>query len=450
MTALDRENKGRNKFWKGVLAGALAMAFAGLAVVGVAAGISMIGRTVIDSQGQMISNSASGADASGGLDLNRISSKIQLLEKVADEYFLFDVNEEDMEAGIYKGMLAGLDDPYTTYYTAEEYQAMTEETEGVYCGIGVLISQSVESGIITVLRVFPGSPAEEAGIRKGDILYKVGDLLAYEQDLELLVEQYIRGEEGTYTDLTILRDGQQLPVHVERRMVENMTVESQLLPDKTGYVMVTQFDIVTAEQFIAAVEELESQGMERLVIDLRDNPGGVVDVCVEMAAYILPEEPFDGTILSTANKDGQAERYYCKDGRIFHEVYDGKTRDSRYPIEDGHELDMPIAILMNGMSASASEVFAGALRDYGAAVLVGTTSYGKGIVQSLLPLADGSAVKVTTAHYYTPDGFDLHGKGLEPDVEVKLELDADLIGQYDVPLERDNQVQKAIETLKEK
>lgn len=445
---MENEKKNKNRFWKGVLVGALVTAFAGLVIVGIAAGISIIGHTVMDGQSMAGIIESSGNPEEEALNLQRIGNKLDLLEQVVDDYFLFeeDVDTEQMEAGIYKGMLAGLEDPYTTYYTAEEYRAMTEETEGVYCGIGVQVSQNLETGIITILRVFPGSPAEEAGLKKGDILYKVGALDVYDQELDTLVSQYIRGEEGTFVDLTVLRDGEEISATVERRMVESVTVEAQLLPDKTGYVMVTQFDLVTADQFISAVDSLEKQGMERLVIDLRDNPGGVVDACVKMAAYLLPEDQYEGTILSTADKNGKGDRYYCQGGKL---LFEGSGSNPEYPMDDGHELDMPIAVLINGMSASASEVFAGALRDYGMATLVGTTSFGKGIVQALLPLDDGSAVKVTIAHYYTPAGHDIHKKGLEPDVEIELELDEDLIGQYDVPLDRDNQVQKAIEVLKQ-
>lgn len=446
---MERENKNRNKFWKGVLVGALVTAFAGLIIVGVATGISVIGRSVIDNQQtQIVESSGAAQQSRQQLDMNTLERKLNMLQRIVDEYFLFDEDMDKVEAGIYKGMMSGLDDPYSVYYTPEEYEALSEETEGVYCGIGVLVSQSIDTGLITALRVFPGSPAEEAGMKKGDILYKVEDIDASSEELDVLVQQYIRGPEGTFVNLTVVRDGEEIDLHIERRMVENATVEHQLLEDKTGYIMVTQFDIVTGDQFKAAVDDLEAQGMERLVIDLRDNPGGVVQSCVDMAAYILPEDKFDGTILSMATKTGKAERYYCEDGEIRHEVYDGAPRDDLYPRKDGHELNIPIAVLMNGQSASASEVFAGALQDYGKAVLVGTTSFGKGIVQSLIPLTDGSAVKLTVAHYYTPGGSDLHEKGLTPDVEVKLELDEDLKGQYDIPLDRDNQVQKAIEVLK--
>ena len=446
---MDRENKGIGKFWKGVLVGTLVTAFAGLVIVGVATGISVIGRAVMESQvqEQIAESSAASESEQQKLNMRAIGRKINTLEKVVDQYFLFDEDMQGMEDGIYKGMLAGLKDPYTVYYTPEEYEALGEETEGVYCGIGVLVSQNIKSGIVTALRVFPGSPAEEAGMKKGDILYKVGDIEATGEDLDMLVQEHIRGEEGTFVDLTVLRDSEEIPLHIERRMVEVATVEHRLLEDKTGYIMVTQFDTVTGAQFISAVDDLEAQGMERLVIDLRDNPGGVLESCVQMAAYVLPDDQFDGTILTTADKNEKGDRYFSADGKVRYESDGAPVRNPYFPMEDGHELNIPIAVLINGESASASEVFAGALQDYGVAKLVGTTSFGKGIVQSLLPLTDGSAVKITTAHYYTPAGHDLHKKGLTPDVEVEQVLDEELTGEYDIPFEKDNQLQKAVETL---
>lgn len=447
---MEQETRTKNKFWKGVLVGSLVTAFAGLIIVGIATGISLIGRTVIDNQIRVEMQSAGEA---GGkeIDLNRIERKINTLEGIIDRNFLFedDVDAEKMEAGIYKGMMAGLEDPYTTYYTKEEYEAMTEETEGIYCGIGVMVSQNISSGIVTVIRVFKDSPAEEAGMKKGDILYKVNDVEASGMELDMLVKQEIRGEEGTYVDITVMRNGEEVPLKVQRRIVEVTTVEHQMLEDKTGYILVTQFDIVTAAQFKAAVDDLEARGMERLVIDLRDNPGGVLDAVVDMAAYVLPEDKWDGTILSTSDKYGRGVRYYCEDGEIRFEANDGEGPNNDYPKKDEHEIKVPIAVLINGESASASEVFAGALHDYDAAELVGTTSFGKGIVQSLIRLEDGSAVKVTVSHYYTPSGFDLHKKGLEPDVEIEYEVSEELKDALEVPLDQDNQVQKAIEILKQ-
>ncbi|MCI8765290.1 MAG: S41 family peptidase [Lachnospiraceae bacterium] len=438
----------KGKFWKGVLVGSLVTAFVGLIIVGIAAGINLIGQTVMDNQAQM--QVEADTDGQTGLDLDTINQKLNTLKHLVDYNFLFeeDIDSEKLEAGIYKGMLAGLEDPYTVYYTPEEYESLTEETEGVYCGIGVLVSQNISSGVITALRVFQGSPAEEAGMKKGDILYKVGDTEASEMELDVLVQKKIRGEEGTYVDITVIRDGEEKKLHIQRRIVEVTTVESRMLENQVGYIQVTQFELVTGEQFKQAVDSLDQQGMESLIIDLRDNPGGVLDAVVEMAAYILPEDTLDGMIVSTSDKNGKGDRYYSEGGKICF-ASDSGQKDPRYPKKDGHELDIPMVVLINGNSASASEVFAGALQDYGCAKLVGTTSFGKGIVQSLVQLDDGSAVKMTVSHYYTPGGADLHKKGLDPDVEIEMEVPEDLKDAFEVPLERDNQVQKALEVLEE-
>lgn len=450
---MEKDYKSRTKFWKGVLVGALVTAFAGLIIVGIATGISLIGRTVIDNQSpsHTIESSGEAAPVRQELDMQKIGAKLETLQEIVNQYYLFDEDMEKVEAGIYKGMLAGLEDPYTVYYTPEEYQSLTEETEGVYCGIGVLVTQNMETGIITALRVFRGSPAEEAGMLKGDILYKIGDIEASTEDLDMLVKQHIRGEEGTYVDITVLRDGEELPLRIQRRIVETTTVEGQMLDEETGYILVTQFEIVTGDQFKKMIDELKAQGMKKLVLDLRDNPGGVLDSCVDIAAYILPDDQWDGTIISTSDKYGKGVRYYSEGGKIRYEANDGGGKDPRYPKEDGHELDLPIVVLINENSASAAEVLAGALQDYDKATLVGTTTFGKGIVQSVLPLEDGSAVKVTISHYYTPSGFDLHKKGLEPDIVVEpKEIEGDEIsyGKYDeVSVETDAQLKKAVELL---
>lgn len=445
---MENESRSGNKFWKGVLVGALVTAFAGLLLVGVGLAISLVGRMVIDDHVRIQAEGDRQED-SREIDLGAVNYKINTLEALVDRDFLFeeDIDAGEMEAGIYKGMMAGLGDPYTCYYTKEEYEALTEETEGTYCGIGALISQNMETGVVTILRVFKGSPAERAGLKKWDILYKVGDIEATTMDLDVLVQQEIRGPENTTVELTVLRNGEEVKLRVRREIVEVDTVEYQMLDENTGYIMITQFEMVSGEQFKAAVENLEKQGMKNLVIDLRDNPGGVLDAAVDMSAYIVPEDELDGVLVSTADKNGKGDRYYSEDGEIRYESQVGQT-NSNYPKKDGHELDMPIAILMNGNSASAAEVFAGALRDYGKAKLVGTTSFGKGIVQSLIRLNDGSAVKITTSHYYTPAGVDLHKKGLEPDVEVEYEIPEDLPEDaLEVPLEQDNQVRKAMEVV---
>lgn len=447
----EKKTQGKNKFWKGVLVGALVTAFAGLFVVGVATGIQVIGRTMFYQNAPVLTSGAEGDSKKDTLDMRQVDQKVGLLKQLVDQYFLFEenVDTDKMEAGIYKGLLAGLEDPYTVYYTAEEYDALTEETEGVYCGIGALVSQNINSGVTTVIRVFKNSPAEAAGMKKGDILYKVDDVEATAMELDVLVQQHIRGERKTPVDIIVLRGGEEVKLHIIRDTVEVTTVEYQMMNENTGYILITQFEQVTSAQFQEAVEALEGQGMEQLIIDLRDNPGGVLEAVVDMAAYVLPEDKLEGTLVSTSDKYGKGVRYYCEDGKLRYEANDGQGPDKRYPKTDGHEIQVPIVLLVNGNSASASEVFAGALRDYGCAKLVGTTTFGKGIVQSLVPLGDGSAVKMTISHYYTPSGYDLHKKGLEPDVEIELEVPEDLMGAYEIPLERDNQVQRALEVLEE-
>lgn len=385
-------------------------------------------------------------DTTGTLNLWTIKENIGMLQGLIEKYYLFEEDPETVENGIYKGMMSGLGDPYSVYYTPEEYAVLMETSEGQFCGIGCMVSQNLETGQTVILRVFDDSPAREAGILAGDILYTVSGEDVSGIDLDLLTSQYIRGEEGTTVDLTVYRDGQYIDMTVERRQVEVQTVSHQLMADQTGYVSVMEFDMVTTDQFKKAVEEMESQGMERLVIDLRNNPGGILDVAVDMAAYLLPEDRMNGLLVYTKDKNGQGDRFYCRDGQIQYENdYEDRT-DGSYPKKDGHQLDLPIAVLINGDSASASELFSGALRDYDWAVLVGTTTFGKGIVQGVIPFADGSGIKMTNARYYTPSGFDLHGKGLEPDVEV--ELDPALLERQSVSLEEDNQFLEAVRVLK--
>lgn len=441
------ENK--NRFWKGVLTGVLVTSFAGLIIVGVATGIQLIGRTVIDNQVQtqiIERRSDKEAAESQHLDIEQIGYKVDLLQTIIDQFFLFDGDLGKLEDGIYGGMLSGLEDPYSVYYTATEYEKMKENTEGIYCGIGAVVSQDKSTGIITVVKVFKNSPSEEAGLLPSDIIYKIDDEEVTGTDLDLLVSEHIRGVEGTVVKATVLRGMEYKEIKIVRRQIEIPTVEHKMLADNTGYVMVSQFDLVTPDQFKAALEDLESQGMERLVIDLRDNPGGVLDSVVEMAAYILPEDRMGGMLVYTENKDQKGAKYFCKDGKIQMSADDVGGRDTRYPKPDGHELSIPMAVLINGNSASASEVFAGCMKDYEWAILVGTTTFGKGIVQNLIPLDDGTAIKLTTSHYFTPSGFGLHGKGIEPDVEV--ELDEELRTRISIEPEEDNQLQKAIEVLK--
>ncbi len=426
----------RNKFWKGALVGALLTTFAGLVIVGMSLGILMIGRAA--GKGQT-AESVQAENQEGNLDLNRIASKIQTIQGVIDKYYLFDEDMGNVEDWIYKGMLYGLEDPYTVYYTKDEYEKLMEDTSGEYCGIGVMVSQSATTGIITVTKVFEGTPGAEAGILPGDMIYKVGDTEVTGMDLELVVKDHIKGKEGSPVTITVLREdaGDYIDMTMERRQITVPTVEHEMLADHVGYISVSQFDTVTADQFKSAIDDLEKQGMEKMVVDLRNNPGGVVDAVVSMLDYILPDDlVIEGDpnlvrkkknktlLVYMADKNGEGEQYYAS---------------------DGHEVDVPLAVLVNGQSASASEVFSGALKAYDKAKLVGTKTFGKGIVQTLFPLDNGTAIKMTVAHYYTPSGFDLHGKGLEPDVPV--ELNADLKTKVTIKHEEDNQLSEALKTL---
>ena len=430
------ENK--NKFWKGALVCALLTAFAGLIIVGMSLGIFLIGRTAIDGPQQAAeSNQAENQD--GSLDLNRITKKITTLQQIIDKYYLFDEDTTKVEDWIYKGMMYGLNDPYTTYYTAEEYQKLSEDTEGEYHGIGVMISQNRSTGIITVIKVFKDTPAAEAGMRPGDVLYKVGDMEVTGMDMDILVKDYIKGKDGSEVALTVFRqdEGEYVDLKMERRNVTVQTVEYQMLEDHVGYIAVSQFDVVTADQFKAAVDDLEKQGMKKLLVDLRNNPGGVLDAVVGMLDYILPDD-----LMIEGDKDLVRTN---TEATLLVYMADKNGKGGQEYASDGHSLDIPMAVLVNGESASASEVFTGAMKDYGRATVVGTKTFGKGIVQNLIPLDNGTAIKMTTAHYYTPSGFDLHGKGIEPDVEV--ELKEEFKNQITVDVKEDNQIQAALKAL---
>lgn len=437
----------KNKFWKGVLVGALVIAFAGLMIVGVSAGIFLIGKTVMDQPDQIVQESDPQSSGEGELELDRITEKMNYIQEIVKEYYLFDEDVELVEDGIYMGLMYGLNDPYSVYYNEEDYQSLMEDTSGEYCGIGAMVSQNRTTGISTVVKVFETAPAFEAGMLPGDIIYKVDDEDVAGMELDLLVTNYIRGEEGSRVKVTVLRGdaNEEVDLDIERRKVEVPTVEHEMMADNIGYIYVMQFDGVTGPQFQAAVDDLEKQGMEKLIIDLRDNPGGLLDAVVEMLAYVLPEDKMDGMLVYTADKDGKGDRFFCDDGKIQYESDYGQQA-SGFPKKDGHEIDVPMAVLVNGNSASASEVFTGAIMDYEVGIVVGTQTFGKGIVQSLLPLGDGTAIKLTTAHYYTPSGFDLHGVGLKPDIEV--ELDEELRTKAVVEKDEDNQIQAAIEALK--
>ena len=363
---------------------------------------------------------------SGELNLTStaVEDKITEIETLVQKYYLNEIDTEQVENYLYKGMIAGLDDAYAAYYTKEEYQSMIDSTNGSYYGIGVEMSQNMTTGIITITRVFEGSPAEEAGLLPGDLIYKVQDTEVTGEDLTKVVSM-VKGAEGTTVPISVAREGESdyLTFDVERRTIEIYTVEHRMLDGNIGYISIASFDDVTVNQFLTALEDLENQGETALIIDLRNNGGGLVSSAGSILDRLLPE----GLIVYTEDKYGNREEL--------------KSDAENY-------FDKPLAVLVNGNSASASEIFAGAVKDYGIGTLVGTQTFGKGIVQKVYPLSDGTAVKLTVSKYYTPKGNNIHGIGIAPDVEV--ELDADVANAITIPEEKDNQLQKAVEILTEK
>lgn len=351
-------------------------------------------------------------------------SKIQKMEELISQRFLYDVDEGELEEYIYKGIMAGLGDPYSAYYTKEEFASVMEDTEGVYYGIGVQASQSYETMESTIVQVYEGSPAQEAGLKKGDILWEVDGENVQDMDLNEIVSK-IKGDNGTTVHLKCYRPETEeyVEMDVERRSVEMDTVTGEMLENRIGYIQITGFEGVTAKQFKETLSDLEAQGMEGLIIDLRDNLGGLVDSVVEIADWMLPE----GMIVYTEDKNGEGEQY---------------TSDEE------HQFTKPLAVLVNGYSASASEIFAGAVKAYGTGTLVGTKTFGKGIVQNIISLEDGSAVKMTVSRYFTPDGICIHGEGIEPDLEV--ELPEELKSQPVLTREEDTQLNEAVRTVEEK
>lgn len=308
------ENK--NRFWQGVLVGALITVFGGLIVIGASSFILMMGRAAlnVEEHVQTVEAGSEAEEEKKALDLAEISQKLMLLKQKVDQDFYFEEDTDSMEEGIYAGMMAGLGDPYSCYYTAEQYEELMVDTQGVYCGIGAMISQNLETNVMTIIRVFEGSPAAEGGLLAGDMISKVDGRDVTQEELDIVVNNYVKGEENTEVTLTVFRPSvnDYLDITMTRKSVEVPTVEHQMLTDDIGYVLITQFEMVTAQQFKDAVKDLESQGMKKLMIDLRSNPGGVVDSAVSIAAYMLPE----GDILTTRYKNGQEDVYRTKDKKL--------------------------------------------------------------------------------------------------------------------------------------
>ena len=382
-----------------------------------------------DEESDSMDSSSEGFDTKSG----EVADKTAEIEKLIDNYFYFDQDDEKREESYYDGIMRGLDDPYSVYYTKKEYEKMMEDDSGSFEGIGATVSKNLNQGTIYIVKPLEGSPAEKAGLLPNDIVVAVDDLeITTDMELDYVVD-HIRGEKGSTVTLKVYREGEEdfLSIKIVRDTIENKTVEYEMLDNNIGYIKVEQFIDNTAGLYKEAVDSLQSQGAKGLVIDMRDNPGGIVPVVLEMVDYMVDDEAIaegateKGLLLETKNKDD-------------------KVMD-RIDCSDGHKVDLPMVVLVNGNSASAAEIFTGCLRDYKLAKVVGTTTYGKGIVQSVMKLSDGSAIKITIAKYFLPSGDDIHKKGVDPDFEV--ELDESLRQKVTIEHDEDNQLQEALKHL---
>lgn len=346
--------------------------------------------------------------------------KIEYLEKMIDQEYLGEVDNAEMAEGIYAGLVYGLGDVYSRYYTADEYAQETASTDGAYAGIGVSIQKNKNGGV-QIAECYEGGPGAEAGLQTGDVITAINDTDVTDMELSDVVSLIRENKDKTIV-LTVFRENEEKSreISVDVTDVELPSVFGEMLNKKTGYIQITQFTGVTPQQYKDMFAELKDKGMERLVIDLRDNPGGLLTSVCDILREILPE----GLIVYTEDKYGNREEETC----------DGK-----------HQLDMPLAVLVNENSASASEIFAGAVQDHEVGTIIGTTTYGKGVVQELRQLSDGSAVKLTVSNYYTPNGNSINKVGIKPDVEVKLA--SELLNKDEITHEEDNQLQKALNVI---
>ena len=388
----------------------------GMALALLVSGFVFVGVKVYEAVGSKHLKKTVTADSVVSEDTEK---KLAAIEDVINEYYYqdADIDVGAMTEGMYAGMVSALGDPYSVYYTEEEWADLMRETEGIYYGIGAYLMIDQNTGAAKISGVIDNTPAQEAGLRADDLIYMVDGEMTMGLELSEIVA-LVKGEEGTTVHLTIYREGESdyLEIDVERRKIESPTVNYEMLENDIGYIQITEFDDVTTDQFTEALATVKGSGAKGLILDLRGNPGGSLNVVVDIAREILPK----GLIVYTEDKYGERDEYNC-DGR--------------------KELEIPLVVLVNGNSASASEILAGAIKDYGKGTLVGTTTFGKGIVQRVLPLTDGTALKLTISAYYTPNGNNIHGVGIEPDVVCEFDGDA----YYDDDV--DNQLEKAVEEI---
>lgn len=410
-TIQKQEERKKHGFGMGVLTGVFCTA-----VVVLAAGVALTAHGNISVKETAVASK----DVQTVLDDAALSKLDALMGQINLNYYE-DVDAADLQEGLYSGLLEGLNDPYSAYYTVDEYKDLMEQTQGNFYGIGAGLSQDKDSMQVTITKVYADTPAEKAGLMVGDTIVKVEDIDAASMEVSDLV-QHIRGEEGTTVHLEIYRVGESdyLEYDIERAKVNYETVTGQMLDNGIGYIYVSEFGEDTANQFEKTIADLKSQGMKAMIVDLRNNGGGMITAVTQMLDDILPE----GLLVYTEDKYGNRQEFES-------------SADT--------SLDYPMAVLVNGYSASASEIFAGAIRDYEYGTLIGTTTYGKGVVQKIIPLPEGDAVKLTIAKYYTPKGENIQGTGIDPDIELEYEYTGDVDADFDIY--SDNQVAKAIEVL---
>ena len=397
-----KRKKRRHRCGAGMAVGALAVLLNGACVWGVR--VYLYGGFPFDTY------------ASGEVSEDDVAVKLDLLNSLIDRYYLYDdqIDEDALTEGIYSGYAAALGDPYTEYYDREETAALAESTSGEFSGIGASMSQNPEGTGAVINTVYEDSPAQRAGLQAGDVISKVDGTDVTGMDLDSIVSM-IKGEKGTEVKITVLRYGQEIETTAVRDTIQMQTVDSTMLDGQVGYISVSEFDDVTYDQFKSALDSLEGQGMAGLIVDLRNNPGGNLTTVTDMLKLLLPEGP----IVSIVDKNGDAEEISC---------------------DGSNEFTKPLAVLVNQYSASASEIFSGAIQDYGIGSIVGVTTYGKGVVQQLMDLGDGTCLKITIAEYYTPNGRSINGTGVVPDVEVEYVYDEE-------NPDADNQLQTAYDTV---
>ena len=408
--------KSDHQFSKGFFSG-VAFMICVLALVAAAAVFWLHGRI---SPG----GSASYEGVSANIVDSSVRAKINDLTALIKAYYYENVDEEDLTEGLYKGLFASLGDPYSAYYTEEEYEEMMISASAQYNGIGAVLQQDPKTMRVKIVKVYDGTPAQQAGLKAEDTVVMVEEIDARSMELSELVT-HIRGKENSKVRLIITREGEfeEQEFKVKRAQVDVPTVEGMMMDDTIGLIVINEFGKATGADFKQTVQQLQAEGMKKLIVDLRDNPGGMLESVTEVMDYILPE----GLIVYIEDKYGNRQE---------------EKSDAE------HYLDLPLAVLINGNSASCSEIFAGAIRDYDYGILIGTTTFGKGVVQTVRPLADNSAIKLTTAKYFTPKGENIHGTGIAPDIELKYKYTGKIKAGASYDYTKDNQVKRAIKELK--